>query len=190
MEKIEVYIIAMAPSTEAVGKFVVVLESEERNFRLPILIGESEAMSIGVALENIKIKRPITHDLMIDMLRAKGDTIVSICIKERKENIFLATISVECIDGSSYELDARPSDALALAVRVNCSIWVCTGLIEERGLTEDIFASGSQRNSFRSYTLEELEELLKRVVDKEDYHSAIRIKETIERKKNQGKSDA
>jgi bifunctional DNase/RNase len=186
MEKIEVFIIAMAPSTEVVGKFVIVLESDDRDIRFPILIGEAEAMSIGVALENIKIKRPLTHDLMIEMLRINGEVLTSVWIKERKDNIFLASLFIENSQGVIYELDARPSDALALAVRINCPIFIHADLIAERGLTEAIFASGNQRNSFSSYTLQELEELLKRVVDKEDYHSAIRIKESIERKKKIG----
>ena len=190
MEKIEVFIIAMAPSTEVAGKFVVVLESAERDIRFPLLIGESEAMSIGVALENIKIKRPLTHDLIVAMLASRGDTLKSVWIKGRLDQIFIASVFIETSTGEQYELDARPSDALALAVRTNCTIWIHSDLITELGMTEDIYASGNQRNSFSSYTLQELEELLKRVVEKEDYHSAIRIKETIERKKKLGQSDA
>ncbi len=112
---------------------IVLLKTAEGNKFLPIWIGHPEAAAILMKLQNAATPRPMTHDLVADMLAQLDIQVVRITVTELKENTFYASITVQQ-DGSEIEVDSRPSDAIALAVRAEAPIYVADDVIEETGI--------------------------------------------------------
>ena len=121
-------------SFDLVGKQpIVLLKTAEGNRFLPIWIGHPEAAAILMKLQNAATPRPMTHDLVTDMLAQLDIQVVRITVTELKENTFYASITVQQ-DGSEIEVDSRPSDAIALAVRAEAPIYVADDVIDETGI--------------------------------------------------------
>lgn len=184
MELVEVVIVAMSPSVNYPDKFALILESLDKQSRFPILIGEAEAMSIGVALESIKTQRPLTHDLFFEVIQKLDASVVYILIKEIKDKIFKSELVLKKENESKeLRIDSRTSDAIALALRFESPIMITKALLQEQCIDLDIYVGESNRTAYSAYTLDELEELLERVLAKEDYQSAVRIREVIMNRK-------
>src|SRR5512137_2338895 len=107
MERIQVDILGLSTSPASGGAYALILKEVGGNRRLPIIIGAFEAQSIALEIEGIKPPRPLTHDLMKNILDTVGTELTEITISELREGTFFATLSLE-----SRELDARPSDAI------------------------------------------------------------------------------
>jgi uncharacterized protein len=121
-------------SFDLVGKQpIVLLKTAEGNKYLPIWIGHSEAAAILMRLQGASTPRPMTHDLVTDMLSQLDAEVVRITVTELKENTFYASITVSQ-NGSEIEIDSRPSDAIALAVRAEAPIFVADQVIEESAI--------------------------------------------------------
>ena len=116
MEKIQVDILGLSSSPSAGGAYALLLKESYGVRRLPIIIGSFEAQSIALEIEGIKPPRPLTHDLMKNLVDDLGGTILEIYIDELRDNTFFAKIILE-ISTLTNSVDARPSDAIALAVR-------------------------------------------------------------------------
>ncbi|MFA6549141.1 MAG: bifunctional nuclease family protein, partial [Candidatus Margulisiibacteriota bacterium] len=101
---------------------VLLRDQEEMNF-LPIWIGIFEAAAIAMELQNVKPPRPMTHDLMINFVQSLGGALKRVLISDVKEGTFFAVVEIEK-DGKTLKLDARPSDAIALAVRAHVPVFV------------------------------------------------------------------
>lgn len=183
-ELVEVFIVAMSPSKNLPSKFALILEDLDKKNRFPLLIGEAEALSIGVALEQIKTKRPLTHDLFFDVVSLFHAKVEYVWIKEIKDNIFKSEIVFKTAERKELCVDSRTSDAIALALRFDSPILIPKQLLEEQRIDMDIYVGESKRTAFSSYTMEELENLLQKVLEKEDYQSAVRIREVIAKRKN------
>ncbi len=104
-------------------QYVVVLENLEKTRLVPIWIGVNEGNAIALEMQGEKFPRPLTHDLIVDILEALGAKIEKVVISDLKESSYYALIYLE-VQGKIIPLDARPSDSLALAVRVNCPIFI------------------------------------------------------------------
>ncbi len=131
MDKIQVDIFALQPSpTTGGGAFALILRELNGNRRLPIIIGAHEAQAIAIELENLKPPRPLTHDLIKSIIEALGATISEIVITELKEGTFYSKIFLETITGT-IEVDSRPSDAIAIAVRMGAPIYVDSSIMTE-----------------------------------------------------------
>lgn len=183
-DTVEVFIVAMSPSVNSPGKFALILEDVEKKRRFPLLIGEAEALSIGVALEQIKTQRPLTHDLFFEVLGLFDVKVDHVWIKEVKDNIFRSEIILRQPENKEFRVDSRTSDAIALALRFDSPILISKVLLDENRVDMDIFVGERNRTSYSSYTLAELENLLRKVLEKEDYKSAVRIREVIANRKN------
>ena len=121
-------------SFDLVGKQpIVLLKTADGNKFLPIWIGHPEAAAILMKLQGASTPRPLTHDLVTDMLGELGAQIVRITVTELKENTFYASITVQQ-NGSEIEIDSRPSDAIALAVRAEAPIFAAEDVIEESAI--------------------------------------------------------
>ena len=103
--------------------YIVVLRDEDGHEMLPIWVGKAEAGAISMALENVAPPRPMTHDFMKSILDAYEAKVISVVITDLNENTYFAKIHLMYQD-SEYTVDARPSDAIALALRVDCPIYV------------------------------------------------------------------
>jgi bifunctional DNase/RNase len=121
-------------SFDLVGKQpIVLLKTAEGNKFLPIWIGHPEAAAILMKLQSASTPRPMTHDLVTDMLEQLGAQVVRITVTELRENTFFAQITVQQ-DGSEIDVDSRPSDAIALAIRAEAPIYAADEVIEESAI--------------------------------------------------------
>ena len=124
-------------SFDLVGKTpIVLLKTAEGNRFLPIWIGHPEAAAILMKLQDAAVPRPMTHDLATDLVHQLGGEIISITVTELRESTFYASITVRQ-DGHEIEIDSRPSDAIALAIRVDAPIYAADEVIEESALEFD-----------------------------------------------------
>ncbi len=113
---------------------VVVLREQSGQHRLlPIVIGSPEASSIHAALEGIEPPRPLTHDLLVDVVEALQASIVQVVITEMRDHVFYAELHLRDAVGASHQVSSRPSDSLALAARVGCPIFATEELLAEAG---------------------------------------------------------
>jgi bifunctional DNase/RNase len=121
-------------SFDLVGKQpIVLLKTADGNKFLPIWIGHPEAAAILMKLQSQAAPRPMTHDLLSDMLEQLGAQVVRITVTELRENTFYAQITV-AQDGTEIEVDSRPSDAIALAIRAEAPIFAADSVIEESAI--------------------------------------------------------
>jgi len=109
---------------------IVILKVEDENRYLPIWIGQPEARSILMKLQNQEFSRPLTHDLAVNLVAELGGSMEKVTVTELRNSTFFAVISVE-IEGRTIEIDSRPSDAIALAVRADAEIFAADEVIEE-----------------------------------------------------------
>lgn len=193
MRKIELEIVALSHSITQTHSYAVVLGELNGLRRLPIVIGGFEAQAIAVALEKMQPSRPLTHDLMKNFMNAFGVELQEIVINDLHEGIFYAKL-VCASHGETIEIDSRTSDALALAVRFGCPIFTFENILESAGIsmeeaegvteskvTKEQPSQGS--SDLRTMSLEELNQLLKEVLEKEDYMQAIAIRDEINSRK-------
>jgi len=121
-------------SFDMVGKQpIVLLKTAEGNKFLPIWIGHPEAAAILMKLQGASTPRPMTHDLVTELLTQLEARVIRIAVTELRENTFYALITVS-VDGSEIEIDSRPSDAIALAVRAEAPIYAADSVIEESAI--------------------------------------------------------
>lgn len=121
---------------------VVILKEKGANRYLPIWIGPAEADAIAVKLQNVELPRPLTHDLLKSVITTLGASVDHIVVNELQNDTFYAKLCLN-IDGEQIEVDSRPSDALALAVRVGAPIYAEETVLDKAGITLDEEASKS-----------------------------------------------
>ncbi len=114
---------------------VVLRDAEEKNF-LPIWVGVFEANAIALQMEGVKTPRPMTHDLLANLLLTIDARVTRVVITGLKENTFYAQIHLE-LDGKTFEIDSRPSDAIAIALRTEAPVFVEESVIERSRANED-----------------------------------------------------
>ena len=115
---------------------VVILKEKDSDRYLPIWIGPAEADAIAVKLQDVNVPRPLTHDLLRAVIDTLGASINSIVVSELKNDTFYAKIVLN-VDGGQMEVDSRPSDALALAVRADVPIFADEGVLDKAGILLD-----------------------------------------------------
>jgi len=132
---------------------VIVLKAVDAERYLPIWIGHYEAEAIAIQLKNIEIARPLTHDLLKSVIAEMGGDVSHILVRELRDDTFFAYISVN-VNGKQLQIDSRPSDAIALAVRVDVPIFVAEKVMEEAGIVpeEDVDEeAGEELSAFREF---------------------------------------
>lgn len=182
-EKKELAIVALSSSASQPNNYVLILEDLEQQRRIPIIIGMPEAQSIAIAMEQMQPARPLTHDLLKNTIDALGGILKEVVIHELLDEVFYAHLVIQKYDGTIVELDARSSDAIALAVRCGVPVFSFETVIAAAGILANSIAGRQIGGSLAQYSLAELEDLLEKVITKEDYESASRIRDYIERRK-------
>jgi len=129
---------------------IVLLKDASERRALPIWITQDMARAILSALENQRSPRPLTHDLMVNFLETWGMALERVVIHALQDNTFYAVLTVRQGE-TKKEIDARPSDAIALAVRTNCSIWVLEEVIADASIPVDRDADEAEREAFRQF---------------------------------------
>lgn len=195
MEKIKLEILGLSPSQSQTGSFALVLGEEYGNRRLPIIIGMFEAQAIAIEIEKIQPNRPMTHDLFKSFAKAFNYSVSEIIISDLKEGIFFARL--QCTDGiRDTVIDARPSDAIAIALRFNVPIYTYESILSEAGITsgtqtesddeiEEIVQAPKPRSlndQIKNMSLEELHKVLEDALTNEEYEKAAKIRDEIARR--------
>ncbi|MFM2439997.1 MAG: hypothetical protein RLZ16_996 [Bacteroidota bacterium] len=191
MQKIELEIVALSHSVTQSNSYAVILGEVNGVRRLPIVIGGFEAQAIAVALENMHPSRPLTHDLMKNFMTAFDIKLQEVYICDLQEGIFYSKL-VCYTANDTIEIDSRTSDALALAVRFGCPIYVNAPILDQAGLAnetgEKIAAPIANKpaaittTNLSSLSLQELNDLLAEVLEQEDYIRAIDIRDEINKR--------
>lgn len=190
MNKILLNVIGITYSQSQSGAYALLLEVKGEQTRLPIIIGEAEAQSIAIAIEGHETRRPLTHDLFKTFAKSFDINITEVVINRFKEGLFYSEL--HCIkDGEETIIDARTSDAVALALRFDAPIYTNSQVIEEAGIImDDIDLDDSDSDfdtntdtDFERYDIKELEHLLKEAIEVEDYAKASVLRDIINDKK-------
>jgi bifunctional DNase/RNase len=116
---------------------VIVLKDLDSDRYLPIWIGQPEADAITIHLTDSQVARPLTHDLIVSIIRELGASVRHVVVNELRDDTFFARIVVRARDGKELSIDSRPSDAIAVAVRVGCSIYVEDEIMAQHGQQPD-----------------------------------------------------
>ncbi|HSP86598.1 MAG TPA: bifunctional nuclease family protein [Ignavibacteriaceae bacterium] len=191
MQKIQCEILGLSSSPSTGGAYAILLKEVNGTRRLPIIIGAFEAQAIALEIEGIKPPRPLTHDLLKQIIDNLGATITEVVIDELRENTFYAKIILE-VSALTNEIDARPSDAIALAVRAQAPIFVSESVMEvaafipsEEGEKDTEEASTEEKPEKIPNTKEAkiaaLQNKLREAIDAEEYERAARIRDDIQR---------
>jgi bifunctional DNase/RNase len=192
MDFTRVDIIGLSTSPSSGGAYALVLGEVEGNRRLLIIIGAFEAQAIALELEKIQPPRPMTHDLLRDTFEAVDVEVTEVVIDELREGTFFAKIRYRH-DGEEHQLDSRPSDAVALAVRVDAPIFVAPMVLDEAGIVaedeSDISSlaeqaeetTGAEEDEPAGTELEQMQQELEEAVEKEDYERAAELRDEIQR---------
>ncbi len=191
MEKIKLEIVGMSYSQSQSGAYALILGEVEGARRLPIIIGGFEAQAIAIELERIKPTRPLTHDLFRNFASTFGIMITEVLINKFHEGVFYSQLS--CFDGEKeVEIDSRTSDAVALALRFHCPIYTYESIMSTAGVEmkddqEEIEELPSETENieegYSGLSLAELEELLTKSIENEDYEKASLIRDEIKRRR-------
>lgn len=194
MDKIKMGIYGLQYSQTQTGAYALVLEEAEGTRRLPIIIGSSEAQAIAIELENMSPTRPLTHDLFRTFAQSFNIDIHEVIIYNFVDGVFYGKIV--CSDGKNeVEIDCRPSDAVALAVRFKCPIYTHEFILNAAAFEKEDSGSGikpmlidendvdEESTGFGDLTNEELEESLNDALAREDYEQATIIRDELNRRK-------
>ncbi|MFA7290245.1 MAG: bifunctional nuclease family protein [Melioribacteraceae bacterium] len=193
MNKVQVEILGLSASPSAGGAYALLLKETFGVRRLPIIIGSFEAQSIALELEGIKPPRPLTHDLVKNLIDNLGAIIIEVLIDELRENTFYAKIKFEA-STMTNEIDARPSDAIAIAVRTGASIYVSEEVMRVAAFvpSSDDKDEEAEDESFKDEEDEPilpkqkgetkvatLQDQLREAIEKEDYERAAKLRDEI-----------
>ncbi len=191
MEKIPLKLLGMINSQSQSGAYTLILGEIEGKRRLPILINGFEAQAILFHIEQIKIPRPLTHDLFKNFADTFNISFNEVVISKFAQGIFYATLF--CDDGTGVqEIDSRTSDAIALAVRFNCPIYTYEAVLSGAGVSideepdiDDLATGGLSQSDdydYDKFTIAELEEMMNEAIEKEEYEKASSLRDTIKRR--------
>lgn len=195
MNKVNLEIVGLTYSESSTGAYVLILGDKLSQRRLPIVIGSAEAESIAVGIEKHKNGRPHTHDLFLRFAHEFGVEIMEVVINRFRDGVYYAMLV--CKQGDDLTMvDARPSDAIAIAVRTGCEIYAYETVMDEASIVmEDLdkptatepeeapINKGVSATSLDMLNLEALEEMLQEAIDNEDYQKAAQIRDEINRRK-------
>jgi uncharacterized protein len=189
LDKVQCEILGLSSSPATGGAYAILLKEMNGNRRLPIIIGAFEAQAIALEIEGIKPPRPLTHDLLKNVIDNLGASIIEVIIDELKENTFFAKIIIE-VSALTNEIDARPSDAIALAVRAQSPIYAAESVMEAAAF---IPSEETEKERTRDKVSEEnppkgkeakiaaLQDKLREALDSEEYERAAKIRDDIKK---------
>ncbi|MCX6149736.1 MAG: bifunctional nuclease family protein [Ignavibacteriales bacterium] len=202
MNKVQVEILGLSSTPSSGGAYAILLKELYGVRRLPIIIGAFEAQAIALEMEGIKPPRPLTHDLLKSIIDNLGATVQEVIIDELKENTFYAKIIID-VSSVTNDIDSRPSDAIALAVRTQAPIYVNEEVMNTAAFipaTEDESLEGAEESDLtpdieenpkppitpsRETKLASLQNQLREALEKEDYERAAKVRDEIKKMTDQ-----
>lgn len=196
MEKIKLEIVALSHSITQNHSYAIVLGETKGNKRLPVVIGGAEAQAIAIAMEKMKPTRPLTHDLMKSVFDEFEIILREVVISNILEGVFYSQLI--CIkDGKETIIDSRTSDAIALAIRFDCPIYTYKFILDTAGIVLDesgqelvdeperksSSTASSEKEDLKIYTISELDTMMVKALEEEDYERAAYIRDEIQSRK-------
>jgi len=192
MEKVKLEIVGLSYSQTQSGAYALVLAEVGGKRRLPIIIGGFEAQAIAIELEKMTPTRPLTHDLFKSFATSFSIEVKEVLIYNLLEGIFYAKIICEK-DGVTTEIDARTSDAIAIAVRFNAPVYTFENILSSAGILLDGEALEKEMEMMdeeeevteikpEEASVEELENQLAIAIEEEDYELASKLRDLINKK--------
>ncbi len=202
MSKIKLNVLGISYSQTQTGAYALVLTEEHGERRIPIIIGGFEAQAIAIQLEGLKPPRPLTHDLFLSFAMSFGINLLEVSIYRLEEGVFYSQLMCNK-SGKDITIDARTSDAIALALRFKCPIYTSEEILQKSGIVIDIEESkkskpvkkdikdieknkttGTDRSKYKDLDTKMLEELLEEAVKNEEYEKASIIQEELNKRKS------
>ncbi len=196
MRKIELDVVALTHSVTSSHNYAVILGEVGGERKLPVVIGGFEAQAIAVAMESMIPNRPLTHDLFKNTIDAFGIELKEVVINNLLDGIFYAQLI--CWDGKrEVVIDSRTSDSIAMAVRYNCPIFTLDNIMDEAGMLLDPEEekkisleskaktpkpTPKKAKTFAEYSVKELNDLLTKVLENEDYEKAAKIRDELNKR--------
>jgi len=186
-DKVQVDILGLSSSQASGGAYALILKETNGSRRLPIVIGAFEAQSIALEIEGIKPPRPLTHDLIKNLIDLLGGELIDVLISDLRDGTFFARINLD-----TQEIDSRPSDAIAIAVRYGAPIYVAekvmaeASFVSEGGEDEKAIPANAkpEQEEPPNSQLSKFEQLVKRLEDaiaKEDYEKAAQLRDELKK---------
>lgn len=205
MSRVKLKVLGLSYSQTQSGAYALVLGEESGNRRIPIIIGGFEAQSIAIELEGLQPPRPLTHDLFINFAKTFGVSIDEINIHGLEDGIFYSELICHK-DGETVNIDARTSDAVALAIRCKCPIYTTESIMNRAGIAFDQDGNAehekrtvatkkqntedkSSKNKYDNLNLKELKVLLDKSISNEDYEEASHIRDEIQQRESNGETE-
>jgi hypothetical protein len=202
MSRIRLNVLGISYSQTQTGAYALVLAEEEGKRRIPIIVGGFEAQAIAIQLEGLKPPRPLTHDLFYSFARTFKIELLEVTIHKLEEGVFHSKLS--CNDGKrTVEIDARTSDAIALALRFKCPIYTTSEIIDRAGIVLDFEQEATDFENDEEPTGKEIEieedvpdtnlselnvldlnQLLDKAIRQENYEKASKIRDELKRRKS------
>lgn len=195
MGKVKLNVLGISYSQTQSGAYALVLSEEEGKRRIPIIIGGFEAQSIAIQIEGLTPPRPLTHDLFLNFAKSYAIEIIEVQIYKLEEGVFFSKL--HCDNGKKEVfIDARTSDAIALALRFKCPIYTTEEIIEKAGIILEFDGTEEEAEKatvpekkenydstlFSKMSLSELKTLLEEAVLNEDYEKASKIRDEIKKR--------
>jgi uncharacterized protein len=198
MKRVKLKVTGISYSQTQSGAYALILNEENGERRIPIIIGGFEAQAIVIKLENLDPPRPLTHDLFKKFADEFNIAVIEVMIYKLEEGVFFSKLV--CNNGEKeYSIDSRTSDAVALALRFGCPIYITEDILEKAGITvnssdSEVSVSNETDNAFTtesgkysSYSDEELFKMIDDSVKTEDYERAASIRDEIEKRRKKKK---
>jgi uncharacterized protein len=195
MKRVKLKVLGISYSQTQSGAYALILVEENGDRRVPIIIGGFEAQAIVIKLENLEPPRPLTHDLFRSFAAEFNITIIEVMIYKLEEGVFYSRLL--CNNGEKeISIDSRTSDAVALALRFGCPIYITEEILDKAGITittaeadtstesdtDNLFEAGNSK--YDNFSDEELYKMIDEAVKTEDYERAASIRDEIDKRKN------
>jgi bifunctional DNase/RNase len=194
MKRVKLKVMGISYSQTQSGAYALILIEENGERRIPIIIGGFEAQAIVIKLENLDPPRPLTHDLFKKFADEFNISVVEVMISKLEEGVFFSKLV--CTNGiKEYSIDSRTSDAVAIALRFGCPIFITEEILEKAGITisptDSPITPPNETDSFfeqestkyDSFSDEELYNMIDDAVKTEDYERAAAVRDEIEKRK-------
>lgn len=179
---VETAVLGIAYASKAADAYLLILKAASGNRKLSLVVGQTEATAIAVELSHVSMPRPMTHDLTAQMMRTYGISLERVNILRKDDGLYYGEMTLTR-DGDRHVMDARPSDAVALALRMQAPIYVSRETFDEMG-TDIPFVKNDDNVARRleDFTLEQLQERMQYYVDTEAYEQAAEVQKIIAEK--------
>lgn len=189
--RVKLEVLGITQSQIQAGAYALLLAESGGDYRIPVVIGASEAQSIAAKLEGVTLPRPLVHDMFYSMTRAFGIRLKNVFIYRFEKGVFYSELTFVDRDDREVTIDSRTSDAVALAIRTNSPLYTTEEILKTTGF---VVQGGSERVSSKTeeeepeevplnrFAVKELEKMMQRCIEREEYERAAEIKKMIQEK--------